>query len=163
ILPSSPPIRHSVIDSLRTGAYTVNQQESERARAEEGTMAFTKIRGANIHYEVLGERGPWVALSPGGRRGLDGVQSLGERIAAAGYRVLLHDRRNCGESDVVIDGEDAEFEIWADDLYELLGQHDARPAFAGGSSSGCRLALLLALRHPDAVRGLLLWRVTGGA
>ena len=37
------------------------------------------------------------------------------------------------------------------------------PAFVGGSSSGCRLALLLALQHPEAVRGLLLWRVTGGA
>jgi len=110
----------------------------------------------------MGDRGPWVALSPGGRRGLDGVLSLGKRIADAGYRVVLHDRRNCGESDVVIDGEDAEFEIWADDLYELLGRLDARPAFAGGSPSGCRLALLLALRHPDAVRGLLLWRVTGG-
>ena len=36
------------------------------------------------------------------------------------------------------------------------------PAFVGGSSSGCRTALLFALRHPDAVRALLLWRVTGG-
>jgi pimeloyl-ACP methyl ester carboxylesterase len=125
-------------------------------------MAEAIVRGAHIHYEVLGERGPWVALSPGGRRGLDGVESLGRRISSAGYRVLLHDRRNTGSSDVVIDGDESEYEIWADDLYALLGQLDARPAFAGGSSSGCRTALLLALRHPDAVRGLLLWRVTGG-
>jgi pimeloyl-ACP methyl ester carboxylesterase len=48
-------------------------------------------------------------------------------------------------------------------LRELLQHLDALPAFIGGSSSGCRLALLLALRHPAAVRGLLLWRVTGGA
>jgi pimeloyl-ACP methyl ester carboxylesterase len=40
---------------------------------------------------------------------------------------------------------------------------DALPAFIGGSSSGCRLALVLALRRPEDVRGLLLWRVTGGA
>lgn len=32
----------------------------------------------------------------------------------------------------------------------------------GGSSAGARLAILFALRHPDALRGLLLWRVTGG-
>jgi pimeloyl-ACP methyl ester carboxylesterase len=38
-----------------------------------------------------------------------------------------------------------------------------RRPYIGGSSSGCRLALILALRHPEAVRGLLLWRVTGGA
>jgi pimeloyl-ACP methyl ester carboxylesterase len=125
-------------------------------------MAETTVRGATIHYEVLGEQGPWITLSPGGRRGMDGVLELGTRLAAEGYRVLLHDRRNCGASDVVIEGDEAEFEIWADDLYELLGQVGGRPVFAGGSSSGCRLALLLALRHPDAVSGLLLWRVTGG-
>ncbi len=36
------------------------------------------------------------------------------------------------------------------------------PAYVGGSSSGCRLSILFALRHPEAVRALLLWRVTGG-
>jgi pimeloyl-ACP methyl ester carboxylesterase len=40
---------------------------------------------------------------------------------------------------------------------------DALPATIGGSSSGCRLAMILALRRPEDVRGLLLWRVTGGA
>jgi pimeloyl-ACP methyl ester carboxylesterase len=126
-------------------------------------MPQTSVRGVTINYLILGDHGPWVALSPGGRRGYDAVQSIGERIAAAGYRVLLHDRRNCGASDVVIeDGDVSEYEIWADDFYELLSQLGALPVYAGGSSSGCRTALLLALRHPDAVRGLLLWRVTGG-
>jgi pimeloyl-ACP methyl ester carboxylesterase len=44
----------------------------------------------------------------------------------------------------------------------LLRQLGALPAFIGGSSSGCRTSLLFTLRHPEAVRGLLLWRVTGG-
>jgi pimeloyl-ACP methyl ester carboxylesterase len=126
-------------------------------------MPIANVRGASIHYEVLGDSGPWVALSPGGRRGLDAVTYLAERIAASGFRVLLHDRRNCGTSDVILGGEDAEYEIWADDLHELLLQLDAAPAFVGGTSSGCRLALLVYTRHPKAVRGLLLWRVTGGA
>jgi pimeloyl-ACP methyl ester carboxylesterase len=125
-------------------------------------MPVANIRGANINYQVIGERGPWVALNPGGRRDMSGVVPLAEQIAAAGYRVLLHDRRNTGASDVIIDGDDSEYEIWADDLHELLSRLDALPAFAGGSSSGCRTAMLLALRHPEAVRGLLLWRVTGG-
>ncbi len=34
-------------------------------------MAETRVRGVNIHYRVLGEDGPWVAISPGGRRGMD--------------------------------------------------------------------------------------------
>ena len=125
-------------------------------------MPIANVRGVNLNYRIVGDRGPWVALSPGGRRDLGGVLPVAELVAAAGYRVLLHDRRNCGASDVVIDGKESEYEIWADDLYELLSQLDARPAFVGGSSSGCRLSLLLALRHPDAVRALLLWRVTGG-
>jgi len=127
-------------------------------------MPRAKVRGVSISYEIIGDRGPWVALSPGGRRGMDGVASLASHIAGAGYRVLIHDRRNTGSSDVVIDGGDeSEYEIWADDWHELLSQLGAVPVYAGGSSSGCRTALLLALRHPDAVRALLLWRVTGGA
>jgi pimeloyl-ACP methyl ester carboxylesterase len=125
-------------------------------------MPLAQIRGINLMYEVLGETGPWVALSPGGRRGLEAVKSLAAKVAAAGYRVLIHDRRNCGASDVVIDGDESEYQIWADDLHALLAQLGALPAYIGGSSSGCRLALLFALRYPGAARGLLLWRITGG-
>ncbi|MGC2521920.1 MAG: alpha/beta hydrolase [Stellaceae bacterium] len=124
-------------------------------------MPIASIRGVDVNYEVLGERGPWAALQPGGRRALGGVKSLAEKIAEAGNRVLIYDRRNCGASGVSFTGN-SENEVWVEDLRELLTQLDALPAFIGGSSSGCRLALLLALRHPAAVRGLLLWRVTGG-
>src|SRR5215470_3978948 len=129
----------------------------------EEAMSVATIRGVDINYQVLGERGPWVALQPGGRRGLVGVKPLGQKIAEAGNRVLVYDRRNCGASDISFDGGNSENEVWADDLHELLQDLDAAPAFIGGSSSGCRLALLAALRHPCDVRGLLLWRVTGGA
>jgi hypothetical protein len=65
-------------------------------------MPVATVRGVDINYEVLGERGPWVALQPGGRRALAGVKSLGEKLAEAGCRVLVHDRRNCGASGVSI-------------------------------------------------------------
>src|SRR5215469_3345541 len=126
-------------------------------------MPVATVRGIDLNSEVLGERGPWVALQPGGRRGLAGVKSLGEKIAEAGYRVLVYDRRNCGASGLSFDGGNSENAVWVEDLHELLFQLDAAPAFISGSSSGCRLALLAALRHPRDVLGLLLWRVTGGA
>jgi pimeloyl-ACP methyl ester carboxylesterase len=126
-------------------------------------MPIANVRGANINYEVLGTHGPWIALSPGGRRALDNVKSLAQRMADQGYRVLIHDRRNCGISDIAIGGEQSEYEVWADDLYELASQLKALPLIVGGSSSGCRLSLLFALKYPQAVRALLLWRVTGGA
>ncbi|HEY7554203.1 MAG TPA: alpha/beta hydrolase [Candidatus Binatia bacterium] len=125
-------------------------------------MPLAKVRGVNINYKIIGNNGPWVALSPGGRRDISGIELLAAKVAETGYRVVVFDRRNCGSSDVVIDGEDSEYEIWADDIHELLRQLGALPAFIGGSSSGCRTALLFALRHPEAVRALLLWRVTGG-
>ena len=115
-----------------------------------------------LNYEVVGEEGPWIVLTPGGRGDLEGIRYLGNRLAKEGFRVLLHDRRNCGASDIRIEGEISEQEIWADDVYTLLKQLEATPVIAGGGSAGCRLSLLLALRHPEAVRGLLLWWVTGG-
>ena len=125
-------------------------------------MPVAKIRGVNIRYQILGEQGPWVALITGGRHPHDEFVPLAKRIADAGYRVVLHDRRNTGGSDVLIDGDVAEETLWLDDLHELLKQLNAVPAFVGGSSAGARTAMRFYLRFRDAVRGLLLMRVTGG-
>lgn len=125
-------------------------------------MPLATVRGVGINYETLGGGGPWIALSPGSRRPYDELVPMSRKLAGRGYRVLLHDRRNCGASDVVIEGADSEYEIWADDLHALLREVGADRAFVGGSSAGCRLSLLFALRHPAATQGLLLWRVTGG-
>jgi pimeloyl-ACP methyl ester carboxylesterase len=125
-------------------------------------MPHALIHGVTLNYAIIGSTGPWVAIAPGGRRGIEGVQSLAQRLADAGYRVLSHDRRNCGASDVSIDGAGSEYEIWAGDLHALLSHLGVNRAFVGGSSSGCRMALLYALRFAQSVEGLLLWRVTGG-
>jgi pimeloyl-ACP methyl ester carboxylesterase len=126
-------------------------------------MPVEKIRGVNISYQVIGERGPWVALITGGRRAHNEFIPLARKLAAGGYRVLLHDRRNTGASDILLDRDEVEEITWADDLHELLAKLRAVPAFIGGSSSGARTSVLFTLRHPDAVRALLLLRVTGGA
>jgi len=125
-------------------------------------MPRATINGVSINHEILGERGPAMALSPGGRNPLANVRRFAEHMAAAGYRVLLHDRRNCGASDVAFDPSKSEYEVWADDLHALAAELGMLPAIVGGTSSGARLALLFALRYPQAVRALLLWRVTGG-
>jgi pimeloyl-ACP methyl ester carboxylesterase len=125
-------------------------------------MAFAQVRGVRLHYEVFGDSGPWFALTTGGRRGYDEFAPLARKIAAEGFRVLLHDRRNTGASDLVIEGSDGEEEIWADDLVALLQQLGATPAFIGGASAGARLSVLVYMRHPEVVRALLLMRVTSG-
>lgn len=125
-------------------------------------MAEAHVRGVIINYEVIGSSGPWISLTPGSRRSYVELRSLAGALASSGYRVLLHDRRNCGASSVAFDGSGSEHEVWADDLHELAKQLGAAPMFVGGSSAGARLAILFALRHPEALRGLLLWRLTGG-
>ena len=125
-------------------------------------MNFAIIRGVRIHYRVFGHTGPWVALVTGGRRGFQEFIAFAEKIAAQGFQVLLHDRRNTGASDVLIEGEDGEEEIWADDLALLLDHLGVGQAHIGGTSSGARLSMLFYLRHPQRVKTLLLMRITGG-
>jgi pimeloyl-ACP methyl ester carboxylesterase len=126
-------------------------------------MPVTKVNGVNIFYQVIGSQGPWVALITGGRRGHDEFVPLATKLANAGYRVVLHDRRNTGRSDVLIAGDVAEETLWLDDLHELLKQLNAIPTFIGGSSAGARTAMRYYVRFRNDVRGLLLMRVTGGA
>src|SRR5258708_22904073 len=151
---------------MRAGQKTGRVRGAASDRRKALSMPSSTIRGVTLAYEIHGASGPWVALSPGGRRDMDGVRTLAQRVASSGYRVLIHDRRNCGASDVSIpdlgEGDPSEYEIWADDLKALLMQHDALPAIVGGGASGCRLSLLFALRNPQHVRPLLLWRETAG-
>jgi pimeloyl-ACP methyl ester carboxylesterase len=125
-------------------------------------MPEALVRGIHINYEVIGSSGPWIALTPGRRKAYGELIDLSKDIASSGYRVLLHDRRNAGASDVSFDGSAAEYEIQADDLRALGNELNALPMYVGGSSAGARLSFLFALRHPQALRGLLLWRITGG-
>lgn len=126
-------------------------------------MPYAKIRGIAIKYEIFGTDGPWVALSTGGRNPYGEFVPLAGKIAKQGFRVVLHDRRNCGASEVALDDSMGEDTHRVEDWHALLTHLGATPAFVGGSSSGCRMSLLYALKRPELVRGLLLMRVTGGA
>lgn len=128
-------------------------------------MPMIELRGARIQFEVLGTSGPWVALSPGGRREMAAMLPIASGVAEAGYRVLVHDRRNCGASSIVLGDTagDTEYGFWAEDQQALLRTLDALPAVIGGGSSGCRMAIAHAQRYPASVRAMLLWKVTGGA
>ena len=125
-------------------------------------MPIAKVRGLSLKYEIVGKSGPLAVLITGGRRDYSEFKSLASRIAVKGYRVLLHDRRNTGASDISFDGVEVEEAVWADDLFELLNQLGSIPCFIGGASSGARTALNFCIRHPEATRALLLLRLTGG-
>ena len=123
-------------------------------------MPKVKIDGLEIAYEVMGSGTPIVWLQ-GARSPRRLMRPIAEPLSRQ-YRCLIYDRRNCGESDILIAGDKSEQEIWADELASLLRELDLAPAYLGGWSAGCRVALLAAIRHPEVVRGLLLGWVTGG-
>ena len=125
-------------------------------------MAKAVIAGCALDYELLGpSEAPCLALTPGGRAAKDALRSLAEGLATR-YRVLLWDRRNTGASDIYFGDAASEQELWADDLAALLQQLQLAPCYLGGGSAGARVSLLTALRHPETVKGLVLWQVTGG-
>ena len=122
-------------------------------------MPYAKVRGVNIFYQVVGDQGPWAALITGGRRGHDEFIPLAQKLAKGGYRVVLHDRRNTGRSDVLIEGDVAEEIMWLDDLHELLKQLNAVPTIIGGSSAGARTAasVPITVLAPGRLSMTMLW------
>ena len=125
-------------------------------------MAKINIDNINIEYEIIGNRGPILALMPGARRGYLEMKTLAEKISKNNIRILLHDRRNTGASDMLLDDNETEEVVWADELHSLFKAIGEEKVFVSGSSSGARTALMYALRHPESLLGLIIMRVTGG-
>ena len=124
-------------------------------------MATAPINGCNIWYEMAGS-GQAIVFTPGGRSPGSMMSTIADEMSSD-YLTVIHDRRNCGASDVIIAGEGSDQEIWADDMAEMIRQLNIGPAYLSGWSSGCRLSILTAIRYPELVKGLLLGWVTGGA
>jgi pimeloyl-ACP methyl ester carboxylesterase len=115
-----------------------------------------------IEYDVLGERGPWLLLTQGGRQDKELFLPLAENFVAAGYRVIVHDRRNSGASDIALSGDGSEEELIADDMFGVCSQLGALPVLSCGGAGGSRHSVLMALRHPGSTLALLLWWPSGG-
>src|SRR5690606_11617999 len=56
----------------------------------------------------------------------------------------------------------SEQHLWAEEMAGLLSKLGATPAYAAGGSAGSRTSLTLAVRPPEAVKGVMIWEVSGG-
>lgn len=126
-------------------------------------MAIADVDGLHLGYEIIGDSGRTWVITPGGRftKEEPGIPELARELAAAGNRVLIWDRPNCGESDVCFDGS-TESDMQADALAGLLRHLDLAPAVIMGGSGGARVSLLTAANHPDVASGLAVVWISGG-
>ena len=118
------------------------------------------VRGVELYYEELGDpAGPPLIYAHGLMGSIAYQRRIGEGpegLAARGLRVIAYDARGHGRSGYTTNRADYHWDALADDMYafiETLGLD--RPSVFGGSM-GAGTALMLALRHPEAVSRLAL-------
>ena len=115
-------------------------------------MPTIGANGIGIYYEIHGDGEPLVLI---GGLSLDVSQiDWMIRRLSQGYRVIAFDNRGAGRTDK----PDAPFSIamMAEDTAGLLGALGITRAHVLGISMGGRIAISLALEHPDMVRSLVL-------
>ncbi|WP_197509234.1 alpha/beta fold hydrolase, partial [Mycobacterium sp. E3247] len=126
-------------------------------------MPSMEINGGNVVYEILGDAGDLIALTPGGRfsKEIEGLRPLADALAAGGYRVLLWDRPNCGASDVQFYGQ-SESHMRAETLHKLVTGLGFERCILAGGSGGARDSMLTTMLYPEMVTKLVVWNIVGG-
>lgn len=123
-------------------------------------MPELTINGGTIHYQDQGKGVP-IVLTPGGMWGAYVHKVVAEELAK-NFRVITWDRRNTdGKSDILIEGDGSEADLWADDLAALIAALKIAPCYVG-EYAGCRTSPLLCTKHPEMVKGLMLAFPSGG-
>ncbi len=118
-------------------------------------MGFTEAGdGTRLHYDVLGLPGRQPVLMIQGL-GADKTGWILQRMAFAPHlRTIALDNRGSGRSDKPIGPYD--LSVMADDAVAVLDAAGCGSAHVVGASMGGAVAQLLAVRHPERVRSLVL-------
>ncbi len=117
-------------------------------------MASFRYEGHRISYDVHGEGERLVVLIHGllmNRRMFD---RLAPELASRGNRVVCVDMLGHGRSDRPEDLRLYSMPLFARQVGALLDHLDAPEAVVGGTSLGANIALELATRQPERLRGL---------
>ena len=111
-----------------------------------------KANGISMNYEITGQ-GQWLTLIHGAGDNLE-AWWLQVPIFSRHYRVLTYDVRGYGQTQTPPEGYSNDTLVR--DLYELLKALNIRETCVLGYSMGGRVALGLALSHPEMLKALIL-------
>src|ERR1700731_1916444 len=116
---------------------------------------FLEVNGVRLHYVERGSGEPLILLHGNGSMIEDFESSGLIDLAAKNYRVIVFDRPGFGHSDRPRNV------VWTPDVQAELIKHalerlDVSNATVLGHSWGASVAVALALKNPDLVRGLVL-------
>ena len=111
--------------------------------------------GITFHYRESGQGVPFVF-----QHGLggDANQTFGLFAPPPGYRLITMECRGHGETLPLGDPDKISLGVFVDDLCALLDHLALPQVVIGGISMGAAIALILTLRFPARVRGLILSR-----
>lgn len=115
-------------------------------------MAYAKINGAQLHYEIQGEGAPMLFVHGLGSSGRDWEKQVAS--FSGDYRILTVDLRGHGRSERPA----GPYSIagFAADLAALLRRLDLAPVHLVGLSLGGTVALQLAADHPELIRAAVI-------
>jgi len=116
-------------------------------------MPELQVNGIRLYYEEHGEGPPILCVHGTGSSALMWGAVVPE-LAGLG-RVIVYDRRGCTRSQRPDPYDKTSVAEHADDAAALLDALGATPATVVGRSYGGEVALDLALRYPERVRGLV--------
>ncbi len=117
-------------------------------------MPRVTVNGTELYHEARGT-GPPVLLIMGSTGDGGHFDKLAD-VLADEFTVITYDRRGNGRSPVPAGWQTTSAEEQADDAAALLDALGVGPAAVFGTSSGGNFALWLLVRHPEAVRGVIL-------
>lgn len=111
-------------------------------------MAFAKVNGIQVYYELKGEGEPVVFLS--GFSTHHETWRYYSNLLSQTHQTLIFDNRGAGQTDAP--PPPYSIEAMAEDTRALMDYLGMKQAYMVGSSMGTAIIQTLALRHPDKIK-----------
>lgn len=115
-------------------------------------MPIVKVNDINMYYEIHGEGEPLIILQGMGVE-ITSIYNILTEFAKY-YKVIALDNRGVGRSDMP--DTPYSIEMMADDVIELMEEIGIESAHFLGISMGSRIPQVIAVKHPEMVKSLIL-------